>query len=252
MSQIAKFIPILSLTVPLANGCSRSESSSSSAATDGKLTPAALTIQPANLLPALQALATSLPAEFDAIPEDRRVQLDKLALFLRTRRDSGETAQVVFICTHNSRRSHLGQVTAMLAAAFYGLDRVEAFSGGTEVTAFNPRAVTALERLGFEIENPGGDNPHYKVAFAENRPPIEAFSKKYDDPYNPKDGFVAVMTCDHADQNCPIVAGAALRIPLHFVDPKVSDGTPAEAVTYDERTRQIATEIFYAMSRVRA
>lgn len=145
----------------------------------------------------------------------------------------------------------MGQLSATLAAAFYGLDRVEAFSGGTEATAFNPRAVAALERAGFQIENPGGDNPHYKMRFAENRAPVEAFSKKYDDAWNPKSGFAAVMTCDHADKNCPTVAGATLRIPLHFVDPKASDGTPEEAATYDERAKQIATEVFYAMSRVK-
>jgi hypothetical protein len=203
------------------------------------------------LTPPLAKFVASLPAGFSAIPEDRKKMLDKLALFIKTRRDAGETARVLFICTHNSRRSHMGQLFATIAAAYYGVDRVEAFSGGTEATAFNPRAVSAMERAGFVVKNPGGNNPHYTVTFASNRPPVESFSKKYDDAVNPKDGFAAVMTCDQADKNCPIIAGAALRLPLHYVDPKASDGTPQEAATYDERARQIATEVFYAFSRVK-
>lgn len=211
-----------------------------------KTNPAAL-----QLLPPLANFVSSIPAGFSAIPEDRRKQLDKLALFIKTSRSSGETARVLFICTHNSRRSHMGQLFATVAAAYYGLDHVDSFSGGTEATAFNPRAVAAMERVGFAITNPGGSNPHYSVAFASNRPTVETFSKKYDDATNPKEGFVAVMTCDQADKNCPVISGAALRLPLHYVDPKAADGTPQETTTYDERARQIATEVFYAFSRVK-
>ncbi|MDX2020906.1 MAG: protein-tyrosine-phosphatase [Deltaproteobacteria bacterium] len=204
------------------------------------------------LLPALQKYVQALPAAFDAIPADRKPQLEKLALFIKTQRDSGQTARLVFICTHNSRRSHMGQLFATAAAAHYGIDRVESFSGGTEATAFNPRAVAALKRAGFSIDNPSGDNPHYKVKFAEERPAVEAFSKKYDDAFNPTKGFAAIMTCSHADKNCPTVAGASIRVPVHYEDPKVSDGTPEEAATYDARAKQIATELFYVFSRIKA
>jgi len=205
----------------------------------------------AQISPTLQKYIENLPSGFDAIPADRKRQLDKLALFIKTRRDSNETARVTYICTHNSRRSHMGQLFATLAAAYYGVDRIEVFSGGTEAKAFNPRAVAALERAGFSITNPGGENPHYKVTFASNRPALEAFSKKYDDAFNPKENFAAVMTCSQADKTCPTVAGATLRIPLHYEDPKESDGTPAEAATYDARARQIATEAFYVFSRLK-
>jgi arsenate reductase len=257
-----------SLSLLLVLGCSRPEatpeerpapsaasaqaSPSTTAAQPAASAPSPAAAQPAKLLPSLQAFASALPAGFDAIPAERKAELEKLGLFLKTRLASGETAKVIFICTHNSRRSHMGQSAATLAAAYYGLRGIEAYSGGTEATAFNPRAVAALERAGFKIENPGGENPHYKLTFAEDRPAFEAFSKKYDDPTNPQQGFAAVMTCDHADVNCPTVAGSALRIPLHFVDPKASDDTPAEAETYDARFKQIATEVFYALSRVKA
>ncbi|HEY6877527.1 MAG TPA: hypothetical protein VI299_05880 [Polyangiales bacterium] len=202
------------------------------------------------LLPQLSQYTKQLSAGFDAIPQDRKQQLEKIALFVRSKLAAGEKAKLVFICTHNSRRSHMSQLFASVAAANYGIDGVETYSGGVETTAFNPRAIAALERAGFKVENPGGDNPHYKVSYAKNRPPVEAFSKKYDDASNPHEGFVAVMTCSQADKNCPSIQGSSLRVAVPYEDPKVSDGTPEEAATYDQRAKQIATEMFYLFSRV--
>jgi arsenate reductase len=146
----------------------------------------------------------------------------------------------------------MGQLWTTAAAAYYGIDHVEAFSGGLEVTAFNPRAIAAVERAGFRISNPGGDNPHVKATYASDRAPLEMFSKKYGDPFNPKDDFAAVMTCSHADESCPLVIGASARIPLHYEDPKSSDGTPEETATYDARSKQIATEMLFVFARVKA
>ena len=80
--------------------------------------------------------------------------------------------------------------------------------------------------------------------------PVIAFSKVYDAPVNPSEGFVAVMTCTQADEDCPYIPGAALRVALPYDDPKASDGSTAEAATYDERCRQIATEMFYLFRSV--
>ncbi|MGF1464760.1 MAG: protein-tyrosine-phosphatase [Sandaracinaceae bacterium] len=204
----------------------------------------------ASLHPELRAYAAALPAGFDAIPEPRRADLERLAAFVRDRRASAEEASLTFICTHNSRRSHMSQLWAATAAAWYGVDGVGTYSGGTEATAFNPRAVAALQRAGFRIESPGGDNPHYQVTYGPEGPPMECFSKVYDDPFNPQEGFAAVMTCTAADEACPFVAGAALRVSLPYVDPKEADDTPAEASRYDERLRQIATEMMYLFSEV--
>ncbi|MEL7160862.1 MAG: DUF481 domain-containing protein [Bacteroidota bacterium] len=189
------------------------------------------------LLPKLVTLVADLRAQADQIPTARRQQLAMLADYISGRET--DPVRLNFICTHNSRRSHLGQIWAAVAAAYYGLERVQTFSGGTEATAFNPRAVAALERAGFRVENPGGENPHYRVHFAPDAPALVCFSKIYDDPVNPSDAFAAVMTCDHADANCPFIPGAELRLPLTYEDPKVADGTPAEAARYDERVQQI-------------
>ena len=189
-------------------------------------------------------------SEFDQIPSDRKQALTKLALYVRSRVSAGEPAKLVFICTHNSRRSHMSQIWATAAANYYGVPKVECFSGGTEATAFNARAVAALERAGIKIEKTDEEkNPKYRVDVADGLQLI-SFSKKYSDAPNPTSDFCAVMTCSTADKNCPTVAGASLRVAIPFEDPKVSDGTPTEAATYDERCAQICREMLYLFSQV--
>jgi arsenate reductase len=157
-----------------------------------------------------------------------------------------------FICTHNSRRSHISQIWAQTAAHVYGIKNVGTYSGGTEATAFNPRAVTAMKQAGFEINTKqnDGQNPVYEVKFSNDAAPLTIFSKKYDDPFNPNKDFAAIMTCSHADENCPVVTGATTRIALTYNDPKDFDGTPLEATKYAERVREIGREILYAFSNV--
>jgi arsenate reductase len=189
-------------------------------------------------------------AEFDQIPSERKELLEKIASYVRDGNRANKPARLVFVCTHNSRRSQLSQVWAQAAATYYGV-RVETFSGGTEATAFNPRAVAALKRAGLEISGtePSG-NPRYKVEFGSEKKAIDCFSKVFDQPPNPKTEFCAVMTCSEADEDCPTVAGAAVRVPLHYEDPKQADGTPQESAAYDERCAQIAREMLYVFSRV--
>ncbi len=186
----------------------------------------------------------------EAIPEERKRLLEDVATFVSSRRRAGEAPELTFICTHNSRRSQMGQLWAAAAAAHFGVDGVRAYSGGTEATAFNPRAVAALQRAGFTIETLGGSNPHYLVTLDEGGALIECFSKTYDDPFNPTAGFAAVMTCSEADEACPVVLGAALRAPIRYEDPKIADGTSRETAAYDERCLQIATEMLYLFSCV--
>jgi hypothetical protein len=222
----------------------------------GLLTLAAATVQgavlgadPTPLNDALHRYVDKRKAEFDQIPEERKQQLKKLALYVRARIAAGESAQLTFICTHNSRRSHMAQLWATVGSVTYGVEKVSTFSGGTEATAFNARAVAALERAGFKIEKTSGEkNPRYKVFLSPEGEPLICFSKVYDNEPNPKKNFCAVMTCAQADKNCPTVSGASLRIPITFEDPKASDDTAKEADTYDERCAQIAREMLYVFS----
>jgi arsenate reductase (thioredoxin) len=191
-------------------------------------------------------------AEFDQIPADRKEQLQKMTRYVEDCAKANKPARFTFICTHNSRRSHLAQLWAATAAVYYKVPAVKTFSGGTEATAFNPRAVAALQRAGLKITKRSEDaNPKYEVEIGQGIEPQLCFSKVYDQLPNPQNDFCAVMTCSTADKNCPIVKGASLRIAIPYDDPKEFDGTPQEASKYDERCRQIAREIFYLFSQVK-
>lgn len=204
------------------------------------------------LYPELERYLSVVASEIDRIPADRQGALDRLAEFIGARAGAGQPSMLSFICTHNSRRSQLAQVWAQTAAAHFGVPAVEAYSGGTEATAFNPRAVAAMRRAGFRIADPDwGDNPFYRVRFAEGGTPIECFSKVYDHASNPARGFCAVMTCSAADVACPVVLGAAERISLPYDDPQDFDGTDRETAAYDERCQEIAREMLYAFSRIK-
>ena len=180
------------------------------------------------------------------ISEDRKILLDQVVDYILEK--DGEV-RLNFICTHNSRRSHFGQVWATTMARYHGISRIKTFSGGTEATAFNPRSVSALERAGFEIKNPGGSNPKYELKYSAHIEPIVSFSKTFDDPSNPEKDFAAIMTCSEADQECPFIPGAESRIRLLYEDPKVADDSDEEKSKYDERCRQIAIEMYYVMDQ---
>ena len=204
----------------------------------------------ASLFSALDRYLTELRNESDQISSERRQTLRRLGAYLREQLADRQRARIVFICTHNSRRSQLAQAWLTVFATHFGYPQLAVYSGGTEVTACNPRTVAALERAGFRSHNPGGENPHYRLTYATDAPPVELWSKTWDDPANSSAEFAAVMTCDEADANCPFIPGAAIRIPLTYADPKVADTTPEEQAHYDERTRQIGRELLWLVEEL--
>lgn len=206
----------------------------------------------ARLLLPLRPYVNQVANELDTISADRKAVLAEISATIIARLETGTDAKLTFICTHNSRRSHMSQIWAQTAAYYYGLDKVHTFSGGTQATACNCRTVTAMRKAGFDIEDATtGDNPLYLVRYAEDRPPIRAYSKLYNADDNPKRDFIALMTCSAADKSCPVVKGAIARYAIHYVDPRLCDDTPTETVAYNERCREIAREMFYIMSEVR-
>ena len=207
---------------------------------------------PGRLYPDIESYVSKREQEFEQISDERKSELQQLAVYVAQRIAKGQDAKLTFVCTHNSRRSHLTQIWTQIAAAHYGVNHVQTFSGGTEVTACNPRTVAALKRSGlrFSIKQESSSNPHYAVAFSDMEPPLVCFSKVFNRAPNPSSNYCAVMTCSHADKNCPVAIGCDLRLAIRYEDPKVSDDTPQEAATYDERCAQIAREMLYAMSLV--
>lgn len=206
----------------------------------------------AKLLPPLRPYVNEVAKELHLVSAKRKAVLSEIAASITAQLESGKPGKLTFICTHNSRRSHMSQIWAQTAAYYYGLDKVDAFSGGTEATACNCRTVTAMRRAGFDITDAtAGDNPIYLVRYATDRPPIRTYSKIYNTDSNPKRDFIALMTCSAADKTCPVIHGAVARYAIHYADPRVCDDTPTETAAYNERCREIAREMFYIMSEVR-
>ena len=200
-----------------------------------------------NLYPTLQA--TIEKAKSLEIPEDRIHILRELITYIQRKRDNNQDINLNFICTHNSRRSQFSQVWAKVAAEVYGV-AINSFSGGVEVTALNERAIASIKRSGFKAIQNGDGNPKYFVFYSDDEDPIITFSKLYHNPENASEVFAAIMTCAHADENCPFIPGAEARIPVRYEDPKEFDGTPEEAEKYDERSLQIASEMLYVFSKI--
>ena len=187
------------------------------------------------------------------ISEERKEVLQPLTDYIQEKVNKKEAIKINFICTHNSRRSHLSQVWAQAIANYFNIDNVTCYSGGTEATALFPVAAETLSKSGFQIKKLSEDkNPIYSIKYSENEHPIIGFSKKLTDDFNPKSGFAAIMTCSQADGGCPFIAGAEKRIPITFDDPKAFDNTPQQAEKYHERSIQIATEMFYIFSQINA
>ena len=202
------------------------------------------------LFPEIENVINTL--NFESITEERKLILQPLVDFIQEKASNGQEIRLNLICTHNSRRSHLSQVWAQTAAAHYNIKNVFCYSGGTEATAMFPMAAKTLAKQGFQIKTIAeGNNPIYSIKYSENAHPIIGFSKTFDDDFNPQSEFAAILTCSSADQGCPFIAGAEKRIPITFEDPKAFDNTPQQAEKYEERSVQIATEMFYVFSQIK-
>lgn len=201
----------------------------------------------------LLAYIESLTDEFDQIPEKRKNNLQEIGKYVLNAYIQSKEARLLFICTHNSRRSQFGQLWAQTAAFYYGLTGIKTYSGGTEVTAFNHRVVDTLKRTGFTIiiNSEKKNKPKYTVKPGKHFPGFIMYSKKYDNEINPVNNFCAVMVCSDADEACPVVTGAGKRISLPYNDPKEFDGTFLEKEKYDDCCREIAREMFFTMDYVK-
>jgi len=204
------------------------------------------------MLQPIKQYCDKLIAEFDVIPKERQALLEELSNYVSSKKESHQAIQLVYICTHNSRRSHFGQIWAQVAANYFNVKNVTSFSGGTEATAFNSNAINAIKRVGFDVKPlDETSNKRYHVVYDETENPIICFSKVYDDAQNPQTNFAAIMTCSDAEENCPFIPGVELRIGTTYGDPKAFDNTPLQDAKYDERCKQIALETLYVFSKVK-
>ncbi|WP_149304366.1 low molecular weight phosphatase family protein [Pareuzebyella sediminis] len=200
--------------------------------------------------PKLDRLISTLAEATLSAP--RKKVLQPLVEFIQKKVDQQEEIRLNFICTHNSRRSHLAQVWAQTMAHHFSVHNCFCYSGGTEATALFPTVVETLQQSGFEISMLSNtNNPIYAIKYSGNSSPIIGFSKKWDAFFNPRLAFAAIMTCSQADEGCPFITGAEKRIPITYDDPKAFDHTPQQAAKYRERSLQIALEMHYVFNQIK-
>jgi protein-tyrosine phosphatase/arsenate reductase len=204
------------------------------------------------LYPTIQSNCDLLIKEFDLITADRKVLLVKISDYIQQKLDSGLPVNLMYVCTHNSRRSHFGQIWAAVAANYFKIINLHTFSAGTEATAFHPNAIAALREHGFiVVKENAANNPVYSVKFGSPTDYVSCFSKTVYDPANPQSEFAAIMTCSDADENCPFIPGVELRIGTTYEDPKAFDGTNLQNEKYLERSLQIGRECLYVFSNLK-
>ena len=188
----------------------------------------------------------------NSISNERREILHHLVDYVQDKKSKNQKIRLNFICTHNSRRSHLAQIWAQTLAYHFGIDNVFCYSGGTKATALFPVVAETLHITGFELKKLSeGNNPVYSIKYSKNEHAVIGFSKQLDDDFNPKSDFCAIMTCDSADEACPVVPGAEKRITITYQDPKEFDNTLQQADKYMERSLQIASEMYYVFSKIK-
>lgn len=186
-----------------------------------------------------------------SISLERQENLKPLIEYIQHKINNQEKVNLNFICTHNSRRSHLSQIWAQTFSYYFGINGVNCYSAGTEATALFPEVINVLESSGFVINKLSeGSNPVYSIKYADNAHPIIGFSKELKHNFNPKSNFGAIMTCDAAYEACPIVNGADQKFAITFEDPKQFDNTEIQKEKYIERSMQIASEFYYVFSQI--
>ena len=201
----------------------------------------------------VKKLIRSLEGEEFLIDEDRQTLLLSISEVIQEELKERGKAELIVICTHNSRRSQVGEVWLQAGSDHYNLQQVEAYSGGTEQTAFNPRMVKALTKAGFMINLfESGDNPIYQIQYSyAGWRERQLFSKKYNDSFNPTADFIAILVCDQADEDCPLVVGARHRFFVPYADPKKYDEQLNESFQYDLTVKEIGREFLFMLKNIK-
>ncbi len=204
------------------------------------------------MLPKIKERCEALIKNFQEISSDRKLILDNLTSYIQEKINGHQPIQLNYICTHNSRRSHLGQIWSAVAANYFQIKNVRSFSGGIVATAVHLNTIEALINAGFMIKQLNNTvNPVYQVFFGEEEF-TNCFSKMHNHASNPSENFVAIMTCSDADENCPFIAGCDIRIGTTYNDPKAYDGSILQIEKYTERSNEIAMECLYVFSNLQS
>jgi arsenate reductase len=201
---------------------------------------------PNKLYPILFNYARDLYQSYSEIPFERKIILEEIANYIIGSQQLSQEARVLFIETDHATRSVMAHVWAKAAAYYYGINHVKIFSGGISNASISRNAILALEKAGFIVYKiKSGNNPEYEIKYSFNIDPIILKSTKYNEETNPNVNFGSIILCSNADINLPTVKGNDFRTSLYYFDPTAYDGTSEALDMYLERSKEIATEMFY-------
>jgi hypothetical protein len=183
------------------------------------------------------------------ISEQRKSELAEIAKTIGESVEN-ETVSLIFVCTHNSRRSVFAEVWASVFIEHFNLS-LQAYSGGTEVTAVHQNTLDCLASLGFDLTyDSSATNPTIDIRVSETKS-FTTFSKVYNDEFNAQSHFFALMMCQHAAEHCPFIPNALGRINLPYKDPKAFDFTPLKQQKYQETALLIGSEFAYLFEQIK-
>ena len=133
--------------------------------------------------------------------------------------DKNSKISVLFICTHNSCRSHIaeGILNSMFGSRYKG------FSAGLKKTQVNPYAVEVMKEIGIDLS---------------------MHSSKTLDKFSGEEFDIVVTVCDNARENCPFFPGKKV-IHKSFKDPSEFEGSIEDTLEVFRETRdEIKSWIF--------
>jgi len=185
------------------------------------------------------------------LEENRIEKLKAIQEYILSHLKNNLSANIVFICVQNSRRSHLSQVIAQHTAHQFQLHDVHCYSGGVEVTQIHPNTIKCLKSLGYSINLiKEGENPVYSCSLDDKADPILLYSKNFEEVTKTLSHFAAVMVCSESESNCPYVPNAERKILLPYEDPKWADSTNNPIDAYLKIALQIQDEMKWLFSNI--
>ena len=176
--------------------------------------------------------------EFGLVETDRRLRLDAIASYVRSKVRQQRAASLLFLGRHNSRRSHLAQVWAQTVAAWCEVGVVISYSAGVQPTRLAPAAVDALRRAGFVVDL-GQDPSTAKVSFRADAPPMICYAKDYEALQVPQRNWCAVSVDAGVAAGFPALDEAEERVVLPLEDPDD-----------DALCARVARDLLYAFTQV--
>ena len=185
------------------------------------------------------------------ISKSRKDSINDIINEIKINTRQHKESRLIFICTHNSRRSIFSEVWSQTFIKYYNLNNIYTFSGGTEVSKVYSGVINTFIKNGFKVTNNKNQyNPTYSIYYGKQNSNIKVKSKLYNSSLNPTSNLIAIMNCSSAEKSCPFILGASARIYLPFDDPKESDGSQIEVENYRNTNLEIASSMKYLFMNI--